>query len=168
MRRTIRGQYLADWLTLMGAVALFVSLFLTWSHQLPRPLAGALAGSPALRGVPPSPTGWQVYSGADVLLMLLAAALAATALRGRSGAVWVTTLAAVGAGLAFAVHADSVAPTNGLLIIDPNHPPAYLPHVATPGAGEVVAIVALGLAAVGLMLSLGLNLSSNRVRNERR
>ncbi len=79
-----------------------------------------------------------------------------------------TALVGVGVALAFAVHADSVAPTNGLLLIDPGHAPAYLPHVATPGAGEIVAIVALALAAVGLMLSLGLDLSSNRVRHERR
>jgi hypothetical protein len=163
----IGGQLLADWLMLVGAVALFVSLFLTWSHQLSRTLLTALAGSPAIRGVPANPTAWQVYSVADVLLALLAAALVAVALRGRSRAVRVAVLMAVGGGLAFAVHAHSVAPTNGLLIIDPNHPSAYLPHVATPGAGETVAIVALAAAAVGLMAALGVDLSSNRVSNER-
>ena len=152
----------------IGAVALFVSLFLTWSHQLPAALLNAFAGSAAIQGVPRDPTGWQVYSVADVLLALLAAVVAALALRGRSRPLRLTGLAAVGVGLAFVVHAHSVAPTNGTLLLDPANPPAYLPHVATPGVGETVAIVALGLAAAGLMLSLGVDLSSNRVRNVRR
>ena len=69
---------------LAGAVTLFVSLFLTWSHQLPRSLLDAFAGAGAIQGVPRDPTAWQVYSVADVLLTVLAAALAVVALRGRS------------------------------------------------------------------------------------
>lgn len=153
---------------LIGAGALFVSLFLTWSHQLPPELLNAFAGSAAIRGVPPNPTAWQVYSVADVLLALLAGVLAAVALRGRSRSLRVTALVAVGIGLAFVVHARSVAPTDGLLFIDPANPPSYLPHVATPGIGETVAIVALALAAGGLLLSLGADLSSKRVGNARR
>lgn len=165
MRRALRGQPVADWLTLAGAVGLFVSLFLTWSHQLPPRVLATLSGSPAIRGVPPDPTAWQVYSAVDVLLAALAVALVGLALRGRSLASRITALAAVGVALAFAAHAESVAPTSGLLVIDPNNPSAYLPHTATPGPGETVAIVALGLAAAGLLLSLAVDLSSKRVRH---
>jgi hypothetical protein len=158
----------ADWLVLVSAVGLFVSLFLTWSHQLPKSLLDTFAGGPAIQGIPANPTAWQVYSVADVLLALLAAALVVLALRGRSLWSKVTALVAVAIGLAFTVHAASVAPTNGLLLIDPNNPPNYLPHLASPGAGETVAIISLGLAAAGLLLSLGLDLSSERVRSHRR
>lgn len=152
---------------LFGAVLLFVSLFLTWSHQLPRSLLDAFANGPAIRGVPRDPTAWQVYSVADVLLALLSAALAVAALRGRSRWARISALVAVGVALAFTVHARSVAPTNGLLLVDPSNSPAYLPHTATPGLGETVAIVALSLAAAGLLLSLGVDLSSSRVRSSR-
>ncbi len=130
----IRG--LADWLMLVGGVGLFVSLFLTWSHQLPARVLALLAGSPTIRGVPADPTAWQVYAVADVILALVALALVAVALRGRSGGMRLTALAAVGAALAFTAHAASRAPTNGLLVTDPNHPGRYLPHDATAGGGR--------------------------------
>jgi hypothetical protein len=104
---------------------------------------------------------------ADVLLAVLALALVALALRGRSLGWRLSAFTAVGLALAFAVHADSVAPTNGLLLIDPNNPPSYLPHTASPGPGETVAIIGLGLAAAGLLLSLVVDLSSKRVANQR-
>jgi hypothetical protein len=153
---------------LVGAAGLFVSLFLTWSHQLPKSVLDAFAGGPAIQGVPRDPTAWQVYSVADVLLALLAVSLAVVALRGRSRWSRVTTLVAVGVGLAFAVHAADVAPTNGVLFVDPNNPSAYIPHTASAGVGETVAIIALGLAAAGLLLSLAVDLSSKRVRSTRR
>ncbi len=165
MRRVVAGQFLADWLILIGGLGLFVSLFLIWSHQLPPHVVGLLAGSPALHGVPANPTGWQVYSVADVILALVAISLFAVALRGRSRGSRVTALVAVGLGLAFTVHAASVAPTNGLLLIGPDNPPAYLPHDATPGGGETLALIALALAAAGLLLSLGFDLSSRGVRS---
>jgi hypothetical protein len=87
------------------------------------------------------------------------------ALRGRRRGWRITALLAAALGLAFAAHADSVAPTDGLLVIDPSHPPAYLPRLATAGAGETVALIALSLAAAGLVLSLALDLSSKRVRS---
>jgi MFS-type transporter involved in bile tolerance (Atg22 family) len=93
--------------------------------------------------------------------------VALVALRGRSRWSRVTVLVLVGVGLAFAVHAASVAPTNGVLFIDPNNPSAYIPHTATSGAGETVAIAGLGLAALGLLLSLAVDLSSKRVRSTR-
>jgi hypothetical protein len=167
LRRALRGQPLADWLLLTGAGVLFLSLFLTWSHQVTPDVLNAFAGSAAIQGVPRDPTAWQVYSIADVLLALLAVALAAVALRGRRAWSRVTALVAVGVALAFAVHAAGYAPTNGVLFSDPNNPGAYVPHTATSGAGEVVAIVGLGAAAAGLLLSLGVDLSSKRVRSSR-
>jgi len=150
---------------LIGGLTLFVSLFLTWSHQLPPALLNSFAGVAALRGVPRDPTGWQVYSVADVLLALLAAGLIALALRGRSRRLRFTALVAVVVGLVFTIHAESVAPTNGTLALDPNNSSAYLPRAATPGAGEIAALVALGLAAAGLVFSFAPDLSSRRVRN---
>ena len=155
-----RAQTLADWLLLVGAVALFVSLFLSWSHQLP---SAGLAASVAIRGVPADATAWQVYSVADVLLALLAGTLAVLALRGRARGARVTALVVVGVALGFALHADSHAPTNGL----------YLPSLGSfgrgaAGPGETVAIIALALAAAGLVLSLALDLSSNRVSSRHR
>lgn len=168
MKRILRGQPLADWLLLIGGLVLFLSLFLTWSHQLTPDLLNSFAGSAAIQGVPRDPTAWQVYSAADVLLALLAAGLIAVALRGRWRWSRLTALVAVGLALAFVVHAQGYAPTNGVLFTDPNNPSAYVPHTATPGAGEVAALVGLGAAAAGLLLSLGLDLSSKRVRSSRR
>ena len=157
-----RAQGVADWLMLAGAVTLFVSLFLTWSHQLPRSLLDAFAGSAAIQGTPRDPTAWQVYSVADVVLTLLGVALAAVALRGRSRWSRLTALAGVALALAFVAHAESVAPTNGVYV------PSLAPSgSATPGTGEIVALIGLGLAAAGLLISLGLDLSSNRVRSSR-
>jgi hypothetical protein len=158
-RQSPRGspdaETVADWLTLAGAVGLFAALFLTWSHQLPRGLLAAAGGSPALRGVPRDPTAWQVYSIADVLLALLAAALVAAALVGRSWRIRAGLLVAAGLALAFTLHALSVPPTNGVLLINPAaSPPAYLPSAATAGAGEPAAIVSLAVAGAGLGLSL--------------
>jgi hypothetical protein len=167
LKRILRGQPVADWLVLIGGLGVFVSLFLTWSHQLPPAVLNAFAGSAAIQGVARDPTAWQVYSVADALLALLALGLAVVALRGRTWWARMAALIAVGVGLAFTVHADSVAPTNGLYFLDPNNPPAYLPHFATPGAGEVVAIASLAVAAAGLLLLLGADLSSKRVRNPR-
>jgi hypothetical protein len=168
LRRELRGELAADWMMLIGALGLLVSLFLTWSHQLPKSVLDTFAGGPAIQGVPRDPTAWQVYSVADVLLAVLAVGVAAVALRGRSRGARVTALVAVVVGLAFSVHAASVAPTNGVLFVDPNNPSAYVPHTATSGVGETLAIVALGLAAAGLLLSLAVDLSSKRVRSSRR
>jgi hypothetical protein len=145
-----RARRIADWLMLGGGVVLFTSLFLTWSHQVP----AVLAGSPAVQGVPRDPTAWQVYALADVLLALLALVLVVLALRGRSRWARVVALSAVCVALAFVAHAASRAPTNGVLVTDPADPGAYLHVGATPGAGETVALVGLGVAAAGLVVSL--------------
>lgn len=149
------AQILAGWLTLLGAVGLFLSLFLTWSHQLPRSVLAVAGSSPALRGVPRDPTAWQVYSIADVLLALLALALLVVALAGRSRGARLGVLLAGAVGIAFVVHALSVPPTNGVLVLDPvASSPRYVSSAATSGAGEVVALLSLALAGAGLVLSL--------------
>ena len=60
-------------------------------------------------------------------------------------------LAAAGA-LAFTIHALSVPPTNGATIFDASTG-TYAPNAPASGAGEVVAVVGLGLAMLGLALS---------------
>lgn len=171
-RRAPSAQALSGWLTLIGALGLFGSLFLTWSHQLPASLLAVAGSSPALRGVPRNPTAWQVYSVADVLLTLVAAGLVVAALLARSRRPRIWVLVAVALALAFAAHAVSVPPTNGVLVLNPVEvSPQYLPHVATAGVGEVVALVSLALAGAGLVLSLATDwpgLSSKRVRNPSR
>lgn len=149
MRETI-----ADWLMLIGALVLFGSLFLTWSHQFSPAFYSEWGGSSALAGVPRNPTAWQVYSVADVLLALAAGALLAAALRGGRTWRWLTLLTFVIA-LAFALHAASVPPTNGADLLGvAAQAPGYTPNMPQAGAGETVAVAALGLGIVGLLLSL--------------
>src|SRR5690242_14907295 len=97
---------------LLSGPILFGSLFLTWSHQFSRPFLAQYGGSAALQSVPHEPTAWQVYSAADVLLALLAAALVGAALRGTRN-VRLALVLPLGVALAFTVHALSAPPTNG-------------------------------------------------------
>jgi hypothetical protein len=138
-------------LVVVGAVGLFASLFLAWSHQFSRAFLAEWGTSPQLQGVPHDPTAWQVYSAVDVVLAVLAVALVAVALRG-GPRVRLVALAAAGVGLAFTIHALSVPPTNGATIFDPSTG-AYAPNSPASGAGEMVAVIGLGLAMLGLALS---------------
>ncbi len=153
MRR--RAELAGDCLIIAGALLLFGSLFLTWSHQFSRAFLAEWGAAPVLSGVPRNPTAWQVYSVADVLLVLLAVALPAVALVGGRRARLVL-LAAAGVALAFTVHARNEAPTNGAAFFQPMlGTPGYVPNMPTAGSGESVAIVALGTAIVGVVLTLG-------------
>jgi hypothetical protein len=151
VRREVR-EGVADWLIVAGALALLASLFLTWSHQFSRAFLTRV-GADQLQGIPRDPTAWQIYSIADVLLALLAAALLAAALvAGRRARI--SALVAATLGLVFTLHAMSVAPTNGVNVSDPSAGPGhFFPSSATSGAGEVVAAIALALAIAGLALS---------------
>ncbi len=152
MRREHR-EAIADWLIVLGAAALLVSLFLTWSHQFSAGFLSVWGSSTQLQGVPHDPTAWQVYSTADVLLVLLAVALIVVALIG-TRAARVLALLGCGVAAAFALHAMSTPPTNGANIFDPAlSVPDYYPNTPTPGAGETVALAALGVAAAGLLIS---------------
>jgi hypothetical protein len=148
-----KRETVADWLMVLGAAALFVSLFLPWSHQFSKAFLARWGTSAALQGVPHDPTAWQVYSAADVLLALLAAGLGAVALRGGRSARVVMVLA-VAVAAAFTLHAMSVAPTKGADIFDPSAAvPSPFPNSPTSGIGERIAIAGLGLGVVGLLLS---------------
>jgi hypothetical protein len=150
-RRQIR-EGIADWLIVFGALLLLLSLFLTWSHQFTNAFVGEV-GSDQLRGIPRDPTAWQVYSITDVLLALLAGALVVAALVAGRGAR-ISALVAAVLALVFTIHAANVAPTNGVNVAAPDAGVSHLlPSTATSGGGEVVAIVALGIAIVGLALS---------------
>jgi hypothetical protein len=151
VRREVR-EAVADWLIVAGAIGLLVSLFLTWSHQYSREFLTRV-GAAQLQGIPRDPTAWQVYSIADIVLALLAAALiAAAAVAGRRARI--SALVAAALGLVFALHAMNVAPTNGANVADPNAGPGhFFSSSATSGAGEMVAIGALVVAIVGLALS---------------
>ena len=146
-------ESLSDWLTVVGAVVLFGSLFLTWSHQFTPSFLSAFGSSELLDGVPHDPTAWQVYATADIVLALLAVALVATALFGPRSWRFVAAAGALIA-LAFTLHAMAVPPTNGANIFNPSlSVPDYVSPGATAGAGETVAIVGLALALVGLLVS---------------
>jgi len=145
---------IADWVVLISAVLLFGSLFLSWS-RLSRTYLTIANQLQTLQGVPRSPTAWQVYSAADIVLALLAAALIVIALvgskRGQIGALLAAVLA-----LVFTIHAVSVPPTNGAAnAFQPSlDVPTYVAPSPTPGPGETVAAIALLAAIAGLGVSL--------------
>jgi hypothetical protein len=144
---------MADWLMVVGAIALVASLFLPWSHQLSGAVRAQYGASAALQGVPANPTAWQVYSAVDVVFALLAAALLVAALRG-SRPARLALMAALAIAAAFTLHALSVPPTNGATLFDPSlTPPGYTPNPPGAGRGETLALVALGLGLGGLALS---------------
>ncbi|HEX3830708.1 MAG TPA: hypothetical protein VHW04_01995 [Solirubrobacteraceae bacterium] len=148
-----RREAMADWLMVVGAMALVASLFLPWSHQLSGAVQAQYGASAALQGVPANPTAWQVYSAVDVVFALLAAALLVAALRG-SRPARLALMAALAIAAAFTLHALSVPPTNGATLFDPSlTPPGYTPNPPGAGRGETLALVALGLGLGGLALS---------------
>lgn len=152
MTKEVR-EALSDWLMVIGAVVLFGSLFLTWSHQFSAAFLAQFGTSDLLRGVPHDPTAWQVYSIADVLLAVLAGGLLLAAMFGTRPAR-LAVLAAAGIGFGFTLHALSNPPTNGASIFNPSlSVPNYMAPGTTAGAGETVAIVALVVAIAGLLLS---------------
>jgi hypothetical protein len=148
-----RREVTADWLMVIGALALLASLFLPWSHQLSGAVRAEYGASAALQGVPASPTAWQVYSAVDVAFALLAGALLAGALRG-GRAARLGLMVALALAVAFTLHALSAPPTNGVTLYDPTlNPPGYRPNPAGAGRGETLALMALGLGLGGLALS---------------
>jgi hypothetical protein len=148
----VLGQLAAVIMTI-GAIVLFGSLFLTWSHQFSPSLLARYGQSPVLRGVPRDPNAWQVYSVVDVILAILAGAIALTARFGdRRGRLVLAAFVLV--ALAFVVHALKVPPTNGANIFDPfAHPPGYVPNSPRSGPGEVLAAAALALTICGISAS---------------
>ena len=148
-------ERVADWLMLAGGGLLLISLFLSWSDQLSPALRRALGGTVALRGVPASPDAWQVYSIAGDLLAMLALALVALALIGRRRARLLVGLF-VALALAFVAHATARPPTNGTnLVAGELSPVRYVPNRPRAGAGEPLALTALGLALVGVLVTPG-------------
>lgn len=147
-------EALANWLIVIGGVALFASLFMAWSHQFSGTFLQVFGRPGGLaRGVPLSPTAWQVYSAADILLGLLAAGLVAAAIAGNRIARIGAAIAAV-IGLSFAVHAIIDPPTTAAAIFNPAFSVPQLASLGTTaGVGETVAVVALVLALCGLGLS---------------
>jgi fatty acid desaturase len=150
---TKRREVVADWIVIAGALVLFGSLFLTWSHQFSHAFIAAWGSSSALRDVPRDPTAWQLYSTVDVLLALLAAALVAVAAAGGRGVRLAAIAGALLAG-AFTLHALAHPPTNGANIFQPSAAGGgYVPNAPGAGPGETVAIIGLAAAIVGLGLS---------------
>jgi hypothetical protein len=146
-------ESVADWLMVIGAIALFGSLFLAWSHQFSAAFLAQFGASNALADVPHDPTAWQLYSVADGLLALLAVGVLAVALRGRRSGRWVVLLGLVIA-LGFTLHALSDPPTRGANLFDPRlSAPNYAANSPTAGFGETEAITGLVLAVAGVGLS---------------
>lgn len=146
-----RGGAADTWVVAGGAGALFVSLFLTWSHQVTGAALITLGRLGALRGVPLDATAWQLYTLLDAVLAVFAAVLVAVALLG-SWRARLISLAGTLAALAFVVHALAVPPTNGVLVGAPGG--GYLATGAAAGPGETLAIAGLVVAAAGLAFSL--------------
>jgi hypothetical protein len=142
-------EVVADWMLVVGALALFASLFLTWSHQFPPSLNGVVV----LQGVPSDPTAWQVYSAADVVLAVVAASLFAVAMYG-TRVIRALAFGMSFATLVFVLHALASPPTNGIGgLTTANVAPDYALPPAGAGIGETVALIALALAIVGLATS---------------
>jgi hypothetical protein len=135
-----------------AAVLLLVSLFLVWSHQLSPTIVRRYASTGTFDGVPRAPDAWQLYTAADVLLALVAAALLVAALWG-ARVLRLVLIGAVAVAMAFVAHAIVVPPTNGANVFDPQTG-AYVATGASSGAGEPLALAALALAAAALLLSL--------------
>ena len=144
-------EAVADWLIVVGAVVLFASLFLTWSHQFSRLFLLTFGSSDLLRGVPRNPTAWQVYSAADVMLALLAAGLVGAALRGTRNARLALTIP-LAVGLAFVIHALAAPPTSGADIFN-SALNRYVADSPRSGAGELTALLALLIGSAGVLLS---------------
>jgi hypothetical protein len=143
----------SDWLMLLAAPILSLSLFLVWSHQFSASFLARYGHLPVVNGIPRDPTAWEVYSVADVLLAALAVGLLIVALRG-TRAARVAVLLGLGVALAFVIHALAVPPTSGADLFDPGlSPPGYTPNHPRSGAGEVVALVALVMGTVGGLVS---------------
>jgi hypothetical protein len=104
-----------------------------------------------LRGVPPDPTAWQVYSMADVELAVLAGGLVAAGLYGSRR--WrLVAFAGAFAGFAFVLGALVSPPQTALgRLFDPsNSVPRYLDASPGAGVGETVALLGLLLSIAGL------------------
>jgi hypothetical protein len=143
----------ADWMMVVAAPLLALSLFLTWSHQFSASFLARYGATPILQGVPRNPNAWQVYSIADVFMAIVAVGLLAAALRGGRTARLVVALAAAVA-LAFTIHALSVPPTSGDNVFDPSLVPSgYAANSPAAGLGETLALVALTVGLGGLLLS---------------
>jgi hypothetical protein len=146
-------EVVADWLIVVGAALLFISLFLAWSHQFSPTFLLEFGTADLLRGVPRDPTAWQVYSVMDVLLALLCVALIAAAMIGNRR-IRIGAAAAAAVALGFTFHALSAPPTNGANIFRAAYSvPQYASPGATAGVGETVAIIGLVLALSGLAFS---------------
>jgi len=144
-------EVIADWLMVLGAPLLLLSLFLTWSHQFSRGFLVQYEHTTALAGIPHDPTAWQVYSIVDVLMALLAAGLFAVALLGsRPGRIGV--LLGLVVAIVFVIHALGTPPTNGANLFDPALG-TYTPNHPTSGVGEVVALIGLMFGSAGVLLS---------------
>jgi hypothetical protein len=146
-------ETISDWLMAIAGPLLLGSLFLTWSHQVSAGIRARYGATAALAGVPADPTAWQVYSGVDVLLALVAGGLMVVALWG-GRARRIALALALAVALAFVIHALSVPPSNGALLFDPTlTPPGYSANAVGSGTGEVLALVALVLGGAGVALA---------------
>jgi hypothetical protein len=146
-------ETISDWLMAIAGPLLLGSLFLTWSHQLSAGVRARYGATAALAGVPADPTAWQVYSGADVLLALVAGGFMVVALWGGQ-ARRIALALGLAVAVAFVVHALGSPPTNGALLFDPTlTPPGYSANAVGSGAGEVLALIALVLGGAGVALA---------------
>ena len=154
MRRSQVEEAAGNWLIVLGAALLLTSLFLAWSHQLTPAIARDFGASPALQGVPTDPTGWQVYSAADVLLALLSAGLVVAAVHGSHVTRQVVAVAAALA-LVFVVHALASPPSNGIVLFNTiDNIPQPPPTSPEAGPGETMALIGLLCALAGLAVTL--------------
>ena len=148
----------------VGGVVLVVSLFLTWGSTAGDSFL-TLSGATNRRGAffaGMSKSAWEVYSVADIALVVLAVGVIVAVRLDRRRLLLVALLAAV-AGLGFAIDQIGNPPlvASPLPVGIPLRPtPANLPHLfgssagAGAGAGETVAVIAVVAMVIGLTAAL--------------
>ncbi len=146
-----RRETVADWLMVLGAVGLLGSLFLTWSHQFsPAFLASGAPRTNSRASRTTRPRGrctrrrtwcWRCWPPA----------LVAVALVGNRAARITAGLAAIGRSRSRCTRSAArrrTAPTSSI-----RRRRRTCPSDPKSGAGEIVALAALGVALAGLALS---------------
>ena len=141
----------ADWLIMIGAVVLFVSLFLPWSHQFSSAFLSRVRRLGAARGRAPRPDRLAgVLGGRRAAGLARRRAGRRRAARGPAGAR-LTVVVARGGGAR--VHDPRRRTTRRRTArtssIRPLSVPGYVSGSPTAGAGETVAIVAWGSRSLG-------------------
>ncbi len=155
---------LARGLTVAAGIALLVALFLTWTSMSLQQLALlAVTANGNLGRVSLSQNAWALYPGVAAALTAVALAVIATGGLGRRALVLPVGLVCLAAAVFVGVQLGdppSAQPALSRVTVPSSGVAAH----STTGAGEPVALVALGLAVVGMWAMLAAAHAQRRSR----